>query len=214
MDCMEMSEKRGDLIRVTESIDPLDEMGVFIARADRSGSSKAILFEKAKGSDFPVQANTVVDANQALAKSYLGDSIEIFITSNNTLTGLTGRDATSLQVIVPATGPAVAVKRTTAARAFPRRCLQTSLGKARPSVATPSRSWCPGPAALPLADRGFASRPLLRRPPLVRHDVAAAVSDPGRPSSRKLREPAATRRQSSKRWRWRRLYCSVDVVVL
>jgi hypothetical protein len=61
--------------------------------------------------DASVQSvNTVVDANQALAKSYLGDSIEIFITSNNTLTGLTGTDATSIQVIVPATGPAVSVK--------------------------------------------------------------------------------------------------------
>ena len=63
--------------------------------------------------DASVQSvNTVpgVTADQALTKSYQGDSIEIYITSNNTVTGLTGTDNNSLHIIVPATGPAVSVK--------------------------------------------------------------------------------------------------------
>jgi hypothetical protein len=61
--------------------------------------------------DASVQSvDTVVDAPTALSKSYQGDSIEIYITSNDTLTGLTGTDNTSMHVIVPATGPAVSVK--------------------------------------------------------------------------------------------------------
>jgi hypothetical protein len=63
--------------------------------------------------DASVQSvNTVpgVTADQALTKSYQGDSIEIYISSNNTLTGLTSTDNNSLHVIVPATGPAVSVK--------------------------------------------------------------------------------------------------------
>ena len=60
--------------------------------------------------DASVQTVNMADATQALTKSYQGDSIEIYITSNNTLTGLTGTDTTSLQVVVPANGPAVSVK--------------------------------------------------------------------------------------------------------
>jgi hypothetical protein len=63
--------------------------------------------------DASVQSvNTVpgVTADQALTKSYQGDSIEIYISSNNTVTGLTSTDNNSLHVVVPATGPAVSVK--------------------------------------------------------------------------------------------------------
>jgi hypothetical protein len=45
-----------------------------------------------------------------VAKGYQGDSIELFVSSNNNLTGLTGSDANSLHLIIPAAGPAVSVK--------------------------------------------------------------------------------------------------------
>jgi hypothetical protein len=60
--------------------------------------------------DASVQSVNTVDATQELTKSYQGDSIELYITSNNTLTGLTGTDNNSLHLILPATGPAVSVK--------------------------------------------------------------------------------------------------------
>jgi UbiD family decarboxylase len=67
---VEMLDQRGDLIRVKEPVDPLDEMGAFIARADMSGNSKAILFEKAVGSEFPVLANTVGTSHRRIAECF------------------------------------------------------------------------------------------------------------------------------------------------
>lgn len=52
-------DRNGQLLRVKEEIDPLDEMGAFIARADYNHLDKAILFENPKGFDIPVLANTV-----------------------------------------------------------------------------------------------------------------------------------------------------------
>ncbi|MGE3160290.1 MAG: UbiD family decarboxylase domain-containing protein, partial [Xanthobacteraceae bacterium] len=52
-------EKNGQLLRVKEEIDPLDDMGAFIARADYNHLDKAILFERPKGFDIPVLANSV-----------------------------------------------------------------------------------------------------------------------------------------------------------
>ena len=52
-------ERNGQLLRVKEEIDPLDDMGAFIARADYNHLDKAILFENPKGFDIPVLANTV-----------------------------------------------------------------------------------------------------------------------------------------------------------
>lgn len=49
----------GKLLRVTQEIDTLDEIGAFIARVDYDGSDKSILFENPKGSDIPVFANTI-----------------------------------------------------------------------------------------------------------------------------------------------------------
>lgn len=60
--------------------------------------------------DSSVQTVAMVDPSQAVAKGYQGDSIELFVSSNNNLTGLTGSDANSLHLIIPATGPAVSVK--------------------------------------------------------------------------------------------------------
>jgi hypothetical protein len=60
--------------------------------------------------DKSVQTVQMVDPAQAIAKVYQGDSIELFISASNNLTGLTGKDANALHVIIPASGPAVSVK--------------------------------------------------------------------------------------------------------
>ena len=67
---LETLEARGDLLRVKAEVDPLDEMGAFIARADQSGMNKAILFERAKGSAMPVLANTVGSTYSRIAESF------------------------------------------------------------------------------------------------------------------------------------------------
>lgn len=43
--------------------------------------------------DASVQTVNMVDANQAIGKSYLGDSIELFLSSSNNVTGLTSSDS-------------------------------------------------------------------------------------------------------------------------
>ena len=67
---VEMLDRRGDLIRVTEPVNPLDEMGAFIARADMTGNSKAILFQKSVGSEVPVLANTVGTSHRRIAECF------------------------------------------------------------------------------------------------------------------------------------------------
>ena len=67
---VEMLDRRGDLIRVSQPVNPLDEMGAFIARADMTGNSKAILFEKAVGSEYPVLANTVGTSHRRIAECF------------------------------------------------------------------------------------------------------------------------------------------------
>ena len=69
-DYIELLDGRGDLLTVTDEIDPLDEMGAFIARADATGMNKAILFEKAKGSAIPVLANTVGSTYKRIAEAF------------------------------------------------------------------------------------------------------------------------------------------------
>jgi hypothetical protein len=60
--------------------------------------------------DPSVQAVSTADSGAAINKAYQGDSLEIFFSSSNNVTGLTGTDNNTLHVIVPATGPAVSVK--------------------------------------------------------------------------------------------------------
>jgi len=60
--------------------------------------------------DSAVQSVSAVDPAQAVSKIYQGDSIELMVSSNNSLTGLTGTDNVALHVTVPAAGPAVTVK--------------------------------------------------------------------------------------------------------
>ena len=62
--------------------------------------------------DSSVQTVNMVDTTQAIGKAYLGDSIELFISSSNNVTGLTSSDSNTLHIIVPANGPAVSVKDT------------------------------------------------------------------------------------------------------
>lgn len=69
-DYLDLLSSRGDLLEVSEEVDPLDEMGAFIARADTSGMNKAILFKKAKGSAMPVLANTVGSTYKRIAESF------------------------------------------------------------------------------------------------------------------------------------------------
>jgi hypothetical protein len=60
--------------------------------------------------DDSVQVVSTFDASQAISKIYQGDSIELMISSSNAVSGLTGTDANTLHVTVPAAGPAVSVK--------------------------------------------------------------------------------------------------------
>jgi hypothetical protein len=71
-------------------------------------SAGLLLFADVK--DASVKSVYSVDPNQAVNKAYQGDSIEVFISSSNNLTGLTSADNNTLHVIVPAVGPAVSVK--------------------------------------------------------------------------------------------------------
>ncbi len=60
--------------------------------------------------DASVQTVNQADPTQAVGKVYLGDSVEVMISSSDAVTGLTGTDNNTLHVIVPADGPAVSVK--------------------------------------------------------------------------------------------------------
>lgn len=62
--------------------------------------------------DGSVQNVATVDSSQAISQVYQGDSIEILFSSSNNVTGLTGADANTLHVIIPAFGPAVSTKAT------------------------------------------------------------------------------------------------------
>jgi hypothetical protein len=62
--------------------------------------------------DASVQTASMADSAQAVSKAYQGDSIELFFSSNNNVTGLTSKDTSTLHLILPANGPAVSVKDT------------------------------------------------------------------------------------------------------
>ncbi len=63
-------DSKRELLRVPFEIDTLDEIGAFIARADMKGIDKPILFEKPKGFDIPVLANTVGHSSSRLAAAH------------------------------------------------------------------------------------------------------------------------------------------------
>ena len=60
--------------------------------------------------DASVQTVNMKDAGQAISKAYQGDSLEIFISSTDNLTGLTATDNNALHITIPANGPGVLVK--------------------------------------------------------------------------------------------------------
>jgi hypothetical protein len=62
--------------------------------------------------DASVQTVNMKDPSHAIDRSYQGDSVELFISSNNNVTGQPGADSNTLHVIIPAEGPAVSVKTT------------------------------------------------------------------------------------------------------
>jgi len=63
-------EQQQDLLRVAVEVDTLDEMGAFIARADYAGVTSPILFEKPRGFDIPVMANTVGVGTKRIAQAF------------------------------------------------------------------------------------------------------------------------------------------------
>lgn len=62
--------------------------------------------------DSSVQTAYMVDPAQAVTKAYQGDSIELFLASSSSVTGLTSKDSNTVHLIIPAVGPAVSVKDT------------------------------------------------------------------------------------------------------
>ncbi|NOX69358.1 MAG: UbiD family decarboxylase, partial [Gammaproteobacteria bacterium] len=63
-------DKNDELFRVPVEVDTLDEMGAFIARADYEDIDKPILFEKPRGFDIPVLANTVGHTYRRMAEAF------------------------------------------------------------------------------------------------------------------------------------------------
>ena len=54
--CIDDLEKKGDLIRISEEVDPYLEMSAIQLRVFKN-SGKAVFFEKIKGSPFPAVSN-------------------------------------------------------------------------------------------------------------------------------------------------------------
>jgi hypothetical protein len=86
---------------------PDSQFEVITARVAWSAAGFSAYFDV---QDSSVQTVFDKDPTQATTKSYQGDSIELFISSNNNVSGLTDTDTNSLHVILPAAGPAVSVK--------------------------------------------------------------------------------------------------------
>jgi len=63
-------DARGDLFRVPFTVDTIDEMGAFIARADLKGIDKPILFERPAGHGIPVLTNTVGHGAKRMAAAH------------------------------------------------------------------------------------------------------------------------------------------------
>jgi hypothetical protein len=101
--------------------------------------------------DPSIQTVNMKDSKQAIDKGYQGDSIEFFITSGETVSGLTANDANSLHITVPANGPAILVKTSSGGSAA-----HTQLPAAQFAQATTSTGWAielklPWPGSAPSA---------------------------------------------------------------
>ncbi len=69
-DFLARQEEKGEILRISEEIDTLDEIGAFIARADYAHVDKGLLFENPKGFDIPVFANTIGTSYRRIAETY------------------------------------------------------------------------------------------------------------------------------------------------
>ncbi|MCC7411060.1 MAG: UbiD family decarboxylase [Gammaproteobacteria bacterium] len=69
-DHLELLDRQNDVFRVTPEVDTLDEMGSFITRADYARVASPLLFEKPKGFDIPVLANTVGSTDRTIAAAF------------------------------------------------------------------------------------------------------------------------------------------------
>jgi cytoskeletal protein RodZ len=112
---------------------PNSQLEIVTAKVAWSSAGLSAFFDVA---DTSVQTVNMADATQAIAKVYQGDSIELYISSSDTLTGLTGTDNNTLHVTVPANGPAVTVKATSGGAAT-----HTALPTAQYSQATTSTGY-------------------------------------------------------------------------
>jgi hypothetical protein len=86
---------------------PLTQFETVTARVAWTSAGISAFFDVL---DTSVQTVYDKDPTQAQDKAYQGDSIELFISSSDAVTGLTGTDNNTLHIIVPADGPAVQVK--------------------------------------------------------------------------------------------------------
>ncbi len=60
--------------------------------------------------DGSVQTVSMKDPGQAVGKAYQGDTLEVFVSSSDNLTGPTASDNQALHITIPASGPGVQVK--------------------------------------------------------------------------------------------------------
>jgi hypothetical protein len=87
------------------------EFPVVSARIAWSATGLHAFFDVA---DANVQSVFGKDPGAATQKPYQGDSIELYFTSNDTVTGIPGSDPSAVHVTLAATGPSVTVKTTNA----------------------------------------------------------------------------------------------------
>ncbi len=100
--------------------------------------------------DSSVQTVNMADASQAISQAYLGDSIELFVSSNNNVTGLTSSDSNTLHFIIPANGPAVSLKDT-GSSGTPTALPTTQYAQATTSIGYAIEALVPWPGAAPSA---------------------------------------------------------------
>jgi hypothetical protein len=100
--------------------------------------------------DTSVQTVNAKDPTQAVDKTYQGDSIEIFISSSDAVTGSTGADSNTLHVIIPADGPAVAVQ-TSGTTGTPTEWLSTQYKQSKTATGYAIEALLPWPGGSPEA---------------------------------------------------------------
>lgn len=69
-DFLERQEQKGEVLHIDEEVDTISEMGAVIARADYEHIGDGLMFEKPKGYDMPVFANTIGSTYRRIADSF------------------------------------------------------------------------------------------------------------------------------------------------